>query len=269
MSEPKDIGQQLLKARELKNLTPSDIEQSTRIPSTTIVALESNDYSALPTPYARSFLAQYSEYLQVDASELIDSLIPDQNITNIGYLQNSQDTVGEKRGSSPKSRSKKSRLKSLGKLRSSSAEANGKKMAQPLAIVGLVLLLIMVACFFFKKYQSPQRVAAHDSAQSNELTNEQQQSAPTETSADSENIKTGDRALGIFDPLSTPENKLSPTQDLVSLQELAGLASDNFADQITDNDVTPAESKDTDDSVAGQGRPQRSSPPPKAMLIEE
>ncbi|MDG1358576.1 MAG: helix-turn-helix transcriptional regulator [Akkermansiaceae bacterium] len=268
MSEPTDIGQQLLKARELKNLSPKDIEQSTRIPSATITALESNDFSALPTSYARSFLTQYSEYLKVDASDLIDSLVPDEDITNIGYLKTSQDTVSEKRGSSPKSRPNRKRKKGLGQLESPTKHDDGKKMAQPLALIGLAILIIIAAFFFFTKFQSPKSSTAHDSVDINKPTDERMQSELADTSPDQQ-IKTGDNALGIFDPLSTPKDKLSPEQDLVSLQELVGLASDNFANQITDNDVTPAESKDTDDSVAGQSPPQRSSPPPKAMLIEE
>ena len=284
MSQSIDIGQQLLKARELKNLTLDDIEQSTRIPSSTITAMESNDYSAIPTPYARSFLVQYSEYLQVDASETIASLIPDENITNIGYLQNSQDTVGEKRGSSSKSRSKKGGGKGLGQLRSPSAHANGKKMAQPLAILGLVLLLIMAIGFFFRKDQSPQSSLANGSADTKELSSKQKQSALAEISSDSasadQGINTEDNARGIFDPISRSTNRLAPEQNVVSLRELAALSVNNMlgyntanydiAGRIADSELTPAVSEEADDNSASQEElAQRSSPPPKAMIIDE
>ena len=104
MSERIDIGEQLLKARENKNLTHAEIAQSTRITSTILIALENNDYSSLHPSYARSFLLQYSEFLDVDVSALPDSLVLEEDITNISYLQNRRDRLSEKRGSAPNSR---------------------------------------------------------------------------------------------------------------------------------------------------------------------
>jgi cytoskeletal protein RodZ len=275
MSEHTDIGQQLLKARELKNLTCKDIEQSTRIPSATIAALESNDYSALPTSYARSFLAQYSEYLQIDASELLDSLVPDEDITNIGYLKKNQDTISEKRGSSPKARSNRKRKKGLNQLQSSSGHPDGKKMAQPLAILGLALLLIIGISLFFKNYGSQPSSEAKNTADAREASAEQRQGELTKksalsSSADQKNNLQED-VVDLFDPISTPENRLSPSPDSVSLEELAGLSDITSPIQNTENKLMAA---DTDilnlvESNDAEPTTQRNGPPPKAMVIDE
>jgi len=267
MSEPTDIGQQLLKARELKNLAISDIEQSTRIPSATINALEINDYSNLPTSYARSFLVQYSEYLEVDASELIQSLVPNEDIANIGYLKSNQDTVSEKSGASSRTRFNKKRGKGQNQLRSSSTHTDGKKMAQPLAIIGLTLLLIMAISFFYNKYQSQPSSPVQSSSKNDEHASDQLQakfdvitSGPI---ADQKTTVEGDMT-DIFDPIPTPQNKLSPRSTPSSLAELAG-----FPDNISPDQNTAVPSDNDDEIDADSIVPQRNSPPPKAMVIDE
>lgn len=267
MSEPTDIGQQLLKARELKNLTISDIEQSTRIPSATINALEINDYSNLPTSYARSFLVQYSEYLEVDASELIQSLVPNEDITNIGYLKSNQDTVSEKSGAPSRTRFNKKRNKGQNQLRSSSTHTDGKKMAQALAVIGLTLFLIMAIGFFYSKYQSQPSSSQQSSLKPDEQFSKLLQAEFDETAinelTDQKPKILGD-AIDIFDPIPTPQNKLSPRPTSSSLAELAGFPDNISPDQ---NTVVPS---DNDDEIDTDSRvPQRNSPPPKAMVIDE
>ncbi|MBT8037545.1 MAG: helix-turn-helix domain-containing protein [Verrucomicrobiae bacterium] len=85
MKEWTDIGTQLRKARENKDLELSDVAQSTRIPLATLAALEESDYSIFPSPaYARSFLAQYSEFLGVNADEWIDAFETGDVLANMG-----------------------------------------------------------------------------------------------------------------------------------------------------------------------------------------
>lgn len=71
------IGERLQKARELAGLEVEDVTFKTRIPRSVIEALEAGDFSVFSTPtYAKSFLSQYSDYLNVDASLWLDALEP-------------------------------------------------------------------------------------------------------------------------------------------------------------------------------------------------
>lgn len=71
------IGEQLRQAREKKGLTREDVVFQTRLPRSAIEALENEDFSSFVSPvYAKSFLAQYSEFLNVDANPWLDALNP-------------------------------------------------------------------------------------------------------------------------------------------------------------------------------------------------
>jgi len=73
MSEWTDIGERLKEAREKKELTLEDVSHQIRIPTSTLKAIEENDYSSFPSPaYAKSFLSQYSEYLAINADDWLD-----------------------------------------------------------------------------------------------------------------------------------------------------------------------------------------------------
>ncbi|MFW2384649.1 MAG: helix-turn-helix domain-containing protein [Akkermansiaceae bacterium] len=73
MSEWTDIGERLKEAREKKELTLKDVSHQIRIPTSTLKAIEENDYSSFPSPaYAKSFLSQYSEYLAINADDWLD-----------------------------------------------------------------------------------------------------------------------------------------------------------------------------------------------------
>ncbi|MGC6426373.1 MAG: helix-turn-helix domain-containing protein [Akkermansiaceae bacterium] len=73
MSEWIDIGEKLREAREEKKLSLADVSHAIRIPGSTLQALEANDYSSFPSlTYAKSFLAQYSKYLTIDADDWLD-----------------------------------------------------------------------------------------------------------------------------------------------------------------------------------------------------
>ena len=69
------IGQRLKKAREYRNLTFEKVEEATRIRTQYLQALESDDFSALPSPIqARGFLRNYAEYLGYDLDQMIEEL---------------------------------------------------------------------------------------------------------------------------------------------------------------------------------------------------
>ena len=74
MSEWNDIGEELRNKREKSGLILADISHKLRIPTATLKALEINDYSHFASPaYAKSFLKQYSEYLDIDAEAWLQS----------------------------------------------------------------------------------------------------------------------------------------------------------------------------------------------------
>lgn len=71
------IGERLRRARATAGLEIEDVVFQTRIPKSALVALESDHFSHFISPvYAKSFLAQYSEFLTVDASPWLEALEP-------------------------------------------------------------------------------------------------------------------------------------------------------------------------------------------------
>lgn len=75
------IGPQLAQARAALSLSVEDVSHVTRIPARVITALEADDYGTFPSAaYARGFLAQYSGYLDVDATRALDVIQDAPNI---------------------------------------------------------------------------------------------------------------------------------------------------------------------------------------------
>jgi cytoskeletal protein RodZ len=71
------IGGKLRQAREIAALSVDDVIFQTRIPRSVITALEAGDFSVFSSPtYAKSFLAQYSAFLRVEAGLWLDALQP-------------------------------------------------------------------------------------------------------------------------------------------------------------------------------------------------
>jgi cytoskeletal protein RodZ len=70
---PNSIGQKLKEARIQAGLSLLDAAHETRIPAARIAALEADNFAAFGSmAYARSFLKNYSRFLEVDASETLD-----------------------------------------------------------------------------------------------------------------------------------------------------------------------------------------------------
>ena len=71
------IGKTLRTMREERQLTVEDAAHQTCIPAKIIRALESDDYSVFSSAtYARSYLSQYSCYLEIDPSPWLNSFDP-------------------------------------------------------------------------------------------------------------------------------------------------------------------------------------------------
>ncbi len=69
------IGQTLKAARESRGLSLLDASHETRIPVAKLHLLEQDNYAAFGSmTYARAFLRRYSQYLQVDAAEILHEL---------------------------------------------------------------------------------------------------------------------------------------------------------------------------------------------------
>lgn len=77
VEENEHIGGQLKAAREAAGLTVDDVVFKTQLPRPVLVALEAEAFHSFSSPvYARSFLVQYSDFLNVDAQPWIDALQP-------------------------------------------------------------------------------------------------------------------------------------------------------------------------------------------------
>lgn len=77
LEESEQIGAKLRAAREAQGLTLDDVIFRTQLPRSAVVALENEDFSAFTSPvYAKSFLSQYSNFLNVDAQPWLEALQP-------------------------------------------------------------------------------------------------------------------------------------------------------------------------------------------------
>lgn len=69
------FGQMLTAAREQRGLSIEDAAHETRIPAQRLRYLESGNIAAFGSmTYARSFIRQYSEFLEVDAAMMLEEL---------------------------------------------------------------------------------------------------------------------------------------------------------------------------------------------------
>ncbi len=69
------IGARLRQARELRRLTLLQVSESTRVRAHYLQALETDDYSAIPSAaQARGFLRIYTEFLELDQADLFSSV---------------------------------------------------------------------------------------------------------------------------------------------------------------------------------------------------
>ncbi len=68
-----ELGHILREARETKGLTLEEAQEVTRINATYLEAMETGEYSVLPTPvHARGFLRNYARFLDLDPQPLLE-----------------------------------------------------------------------------------------------------------------------------------------------------------------------------------------------------
>lgn len=69
------VGQQLREARERQGLSVDDVVAKIKLAHRQIVALEADDFEALPeTAFLRGFVRSYAKMLQIDSQPLLDAL---------------------------------------------------------------------------------------------------------------------------------------------------------------------------------------------------
>ncbi|MEC5125230.1 helix-turn-helix domain-containing protein [Verrucomicrobiales bacterium BCK34] len=69
------IGQELGNTRREKGLSIEDVAHETHIHTSTIRSIEADDFSMFPSvAYAKSFIRNYSEYLDVDVADFLEDL---------------------------------------------------------------------------------------------------------------------------------------------------------------------------------------------------
>ncbi|HVJ45653.1 MAG TPA: helix-turn-helix domain-containing protein [Luteolibacter sp.] len=72
-------------AREKADLSVDDVVFRARIPRSVVEALEAEDFAVFTSPtYAKSFLRQYSDFLEVDADRWLNALEPAAYVTGEG-----------------------------------------------------------------------------------------------------------------------------------------------------------------------------------------
>ena len=146
MSEWTDIGEQLKETREKKELSLADVSHQIRVPASTLEALEENDYSGFPSPtYAKSFLAQYSEFLDIDADDWLDCFETGNVLThseNLDYLV--QDEPEAPRAAPRQRSSRPPKRESM---------ASGRNFTQPLLIFLVTAGFIAAGVWGFMKLE--------------------------------------------------------------------------------------------------------------------
>lgn len=133
-----EIGATLRKARQDIGVMLDDVEYETKIRKRYLEALEREDYGDLPSAvYARGFLKTYANYLGLDGEELSQE------------LKSRWETVQERqrREAAPKE-SHPGRRWSRDTAGSLSARHARHRRVSPLAILGLVLALVLIAAAF-------------------------------------------------------------------------------------------------------------------------
>lgn len=125
------IGEQLKEAREQKGLTLDDIQATTKIQKRYLVAIEQDDFHALPGRfYARAFIKEYAKAVGIDDEELLADF--DEENVNV----EEEETI------------------SYSRLKQSSRAGRGSSILSYLPTVIVVILvigIIVVSWFLYQK----------------------------------------------------------------------------------------------------------------------
>ncbi|MBT8045138.1 MAG: helix-turn-helix domain-containing protein [Verrucomicrobiae bacterium] len=259
MSEWIDIGEQLRKARENKGLELKDVSHTTRIPLATLSALEESDYSIFPSPtYARSFLSQYSEYLDVDAHDWIDAFETGDVLSNIndhGYLQSSHEHIGDHRHNSKPAR-RRGRAASHRDESSETSSGTGTSILQTLTVFLVTALLIGGGIYAYKKYEPMLTGTATEEKEDASTDGEKTSDTSTDPANGEEQTK----------PIKPP-SLVKPKAIVVEEPKKPASAENQ------DGSTEPGTAATTDNTEKPEQpaliKPNRTSKPPKALVVED
>jgi len=127
-----------------------DVAHRTRIPVRTLHGLEENDYADFPSAaYGKSFLAQYSEHLGIDATEWLDAFETGDVLANLDsydYLKDHDEHLGEPPEEVPRREPRKARRTPVAAAPASPVSVGGM---QPLLIFTVTAVLITGVVFGF------------------------------------------------------------------------------------------------------------------------
>ena len=88
MNDQSDIGEELKKARQRRALSLEDVARKTHIPLATLKGLEEGDYSnSTSSAYTKSFLSQYSDFLRIDADEVVENFNTGNIVTEPDHIK--------------------------------------------------------------------------------------------------------------------------------------------------------------------------------------
>ncbi|WP_283678612.1 RodZ domain-containing protein [Lentilactobacillus sp. Marseille-Q4993] len=125
------IGQKLHDARVAKGYTLDDLQKNTKIQKRYLIAIEDNDFDALPGEfYVRAFVKQYADSVGLDGSELMsefDNKLPDTE---------DPEYVDRVNSDNPQTRSVQ---------RKASERSDKFRRYIPIATVSVVVLIILIA----------------------------------------------------------------------------------------------------------------------------
>lgn len=146
MAQP--LGQKLKAAREQRGLSLLDAQYATKIPVQRLHFLETDNFAGFGSlTYARAFLRRYSDYLKVNAEDMLDDLPG-------GVLGGPRDYryLTESHGSwvSPRNRS-------VGRLTSQPTKRHTRKSPVPAGLC--IFFLVLVGTGIWGKYVADDRIS--------------------------------------------------------------------------------------------------------------
>jgi len=167
MNGPNNIGGKLRTARENMDLDLKDVAHVTRIPLASLKAMEINDYNIFPSPaYARSFLAQYGDFLKLDTHDWLKHFETGNVLANRHeYLKNHDEHIGPD-NSTPKSNTPQ---KTTSQYKKEHPRSNSSPILQAATVFFITTLLIGGGFYAYHKYE-PTFSAQTDGDASSRLT---------------------------------------------------------------------------------------------------
>ncbi len=203
------IGEKLRKAREAKGLSISDIENTTKIQSRYLEAIENNEFDKLPGDfYVRAFIRQYAQIVGLDGKELLNeySEAPVNEVSNEDYAEAEQPAEEEEAEpekpeepepkAEPEPRYEAPARPAAPQAPRKPAENRGsdnakwRRLVPRLAIGCGIALLVLVAAIAFANSRKGQNTAGEGASGSSVTISSKKKSSKKSSSASSSSKKT-------------------------------------------------------------------------------